>query len=115
MIKMLQYKMYPAGELRCPTTALVLYPATMMTGCCCTICQFKSLSVLHEVCPVHPTFISDIVMSSYLQNSFKFCIQFIVSLEIVNELHQSLYDRVMGLLAPISVWGIVLDSGSFTI
>ena len=24
MIKMLQYKMYPAGELRCPTTALVL-------------------------------------------------------------------------------------------
>ena len=23
MIKMLQYKMYPAGELRCPTTALV--------------------------------------------------------------------------------------------
>ena len=25
MIKMLQYKMYPAGELRCPTTALVYY------------------------------------------------------------------------------------------
>ena len=25
MIKMLQYKMYPAGELRCPTTALVLF------------------------------------------------------------------------------------------
>ena len=24
MIKMLQYKMYPAGELRCPTTALVI-------------------------------------------------------------------------------------------
>ena len=24
MIKMLQYKMYPAGELRCPTTALVV-------------------------------------------------------------------------------------------
>ena len=23
MIKMLQYKMYPAGELRCPTAALV--------------------------------------------------------------------------------------------
>ena len=23
MIKMLQYKMYPAGDLRCPTTALV--------------------------------------------------------------------------------------------
>ena len=23
MIKMLQYKMYPAGELRCPMTALV--------------------------------------------------------------------------------------------
>ena len=22
---MLQYKMYPAGELRCPTTALVLF------------------------------------------------------------------------------------------
>ena len=27
MIKMLQYKMYPAGELRCPTTALVLISA----------------------------------------------------------------------------------------
>ena len=25
MIKMLQYKMYPAGELRCPTTALVSF------------------------------------------------------------------------------------------
>ena len=25
MIKMLQYKMYPAGELRCPTTALVVH------------------------------------------------------------------------------------------
>ena len=25
MKKMLQYKMYPAGELRCPTTALVVY------------------------------------------------------------------------------------------
>ena len=25
MIKMLQYKMYPAGELRCPTTALVFH------------------------------------------------------------------------------------------
>ena len=25
MIKMLQYKMYPAGELRCPTTALVFF------------------------------------------------------------------------------------------
>ena len=25
MIKMLQYKMYQAGELRCPTTALVKY------------------------------------------------------------------------------------------
>ena len=24
MKKMLQYKMYPAGELRCPTTALVI-------------------------------------------------------------------------------------------
>ena len=29
MIKMLQYKMYPAGELRCPTTALV-YPAELL-------------------------------------------------------------------------------------
>ena len=27
MIKMLQYKMYPAGELRCPTTALVYISA----------------------------------------------------------------------------------------
>ena len=25
MIKMLQYKMYPADELRCPTTALVCH------------------------------------------------------------------------------------------
>ena len=25
MIKMLQYKMYPAGELRCPTTARYYY------------------------------------------------------------------------------------------
>ena len=25
MIKMLQYKMYQAGELRCPTTALVFF------------------------------------------------------------------------------------------
>ena len=24
MMKMLQYKMYPAGELRCPTTAVVI-------------------------------------------------------------------------------------------
>ena len=30
MIKMLQYKMYPAGELRCPTTALVLLEVTPM-------------------------------------------------------------------------------------
>ena len=41
MIKMLQYKMYPAGELLCPTTALVwystqlfvLWPVTILFGC----------------------------------------------------------------------------------
>ena len=37
MIKMLQYKMYPAGELRCPTTALVsLVAMTGLEECCIT-------------------------------------------------------------------------------
>ena len=31
MIKMLQYKMYPAGELRCPTTALVSYSSCIFS------------------------------------------------------------------------------------
>ena len=30
MTKMLQYKMYPAGELRCPTTALVVLVVTLL-------------------------------------------------------------------------------------
>ena len=32
MIKMLQYKMYPAGELRCPTTALVIPCHMIVSG-----------------------------------------------------------------------------------
>ena len=32
MIKMLQYKMYPAGKLRCPTTALVLMIVSMLAN-----------------------------------------------------------------------------------
>ena len=34
MIKMLQYKMYPAGELRCPTTALVFFQVVLKIFLC---------------------------------------------------------------------------------
>ena len=46
MIKMLQYKMYPAGELRCPTTALVIHEFQLSTGSLCN--NRKMNKYMHE-------------------------------------------------------------------
>ena len=45
MIKMLQYKMYPAGELRCPTTALVSFSK----GALCANRKLQKLFSLAEI------------------------------------------------------------------
>ena len=43
---MLQYKMYPAGELRCPTTALVFFVVVFCLFCCCFFFQLKSIGII---------------------------------------------------------------------
>ena len=40
MIKMLQYKMYPAGELHCPTTALVIYMLLISVISIINVCMY---------------------------------------------------------------------------
>ena len=51
MIKMLQYKMYPAGELSCPTTALVKYVQLHVQVCNLYIPREKWLNYLQTVDP----------------------------------------------------------------
>ena len=50
MIKMLQYKMYPAGELRCPTTALVINP------CHCALYMYKIMILQKPLSQFPPGF-----------------------------------------------------------
>ena len=49
MIKMLQYKMYPAGELRCPTTALVGTLSLVFPFHCNVVLLFRE-NFVHFLC-----------------------------------------------------------------